>query len=463
MFSPAYKRYVLAALTTLFTVNLFDQGMVALLLQPIKEDLQLSDTQLGFLTGIAFALIYATVGIPLGRWADRGNRVTIISLTLGLWALTNMAFVLVTSFVQLLLLRIVAAVGDAGCKPLTYSLLGDYFPERAERTRAMYVWYLANPLAALISWMAAGWLNERYGWRLTFLAAGLLGWPLALLARWTLIEPRSRLDAAATSERLASVPPLRAVFALLWRQASCRHLALALILTSLVGYGVGTWQSAFMIRQHGIGTAELGVWMGLIGGGVGALSILLGRYVVGRWFAERDRAQMLLAAAALFSGAPIFLAFLISPTKQLSLIALMLQAVVFGAFMISPYVMLQRLVPDEMRATMLMVVLFLMNLIGMGIGPLIVGSLSDVLTAAGSDNGLRSAMMVMTMGYVCASYHFVRVAGSIDADLRQATQGRNRGVGQGAPSSERADAVGCEDPATRRHQPERNLVSAGRP
>src|SRR5688572_10902218 len=133
-FSVAYKRYALSVMTVVYLFNLVDRGLMMLLLQPIKEDLNLSDTQLGLLTGIAFGLFYATMGVPLARWADRGNRATIASLAIGLWGLTVMACLLVTNYVQIVIARIAAAVGESGCKPPTYSLVGDYFPQPAERT-----------------------------------------------------------------------------------------------------------------------------------------------------------------------------------------------------------------------------------------------------------------------------------------------------------------------------------------
>src|SRR5688572_23768263 len=168
VFDAHYKRYALVMLTAVYMLNLVDRGLMMLLLQPIKDDLQLSDTQLGFLTGIAFGLFYAILGLPIARWADRGNRVTITSLAIGLWSLTVMACVLVGNFVQLVAARIAAAVGEAGCMPPTYSLLGDYFPGAAERTQAMSVYWMAAPLSALFTFIVGGWLNELYGWRITF-------------------------------------------------------------------------------------------------------------------------------------------------------------------------------------------------------------------------------------------------------------------------------------------------------
>jgi MFS family permease len=424
MLTPTYKRYALFLFTTVCTVNMFDRGLMGLLLEPIKRDLGLSDTQLGLLTGMAYALFYATAGVPIGIWADRGNRVTITSLTLGLWSLVNMAFAAVTNYAQLLVLRVFAAIGDVGCTPPIYSLLGDYFPGRAERTRAMYVWYLAGPLSALISVTAAGWLNERYGWRQAFFLTGLIGLPLAILSKLTILEPRANRPVHPVHDR--ALPPMaavNAVLALLWRRRSCRHLVLALIVMTIIGHGLGSWQAAFMIRHHEIGTSELGVWIGVIGGLGGLISILLGAWIMGRWFAENDSGQMWLAAAALASGAPIYIAFLLLPTKDQALTMLLLQALVFGAFLISPTVMLQRLVPESMRATVLVVVGLLTNLIGYGTGPLVVGSLSDLLAGRfGPVDGLRYAMLLGAVGYLWSSYHFIRVTRTLDRDLLKAAQ-----------------------------------------
>ena len=173
MFTERYKRYVLSTLTLVYTLNYVDRGLIVLLLQPIKDDLHLSDTQLGFLTGIAFALFYATLGLPIARWADRGNRVTITSIAIGLWGLTVMSCVFVTNFAQLVLARIAAAVGESGCMPPTYSLVGDYYPAPAGRARAMSIYWLGNPFAALTSFIVGGWLNELYGWRITFFLLGI--------------------------------------------------------------------------------------------------------------------------------------------------------------------------------------------------------------------------------------------------------------------------------------------------
>lgn len=415
MLSPAYRRYALAAMTMVYMLNLVDRGLMMLLLQPIKEDLQLSDTQLGLLTGIAFGLFYATLGIPIARWADRGDRVTITSVAIGLWGLTVMASLLVTNFIQLAFARIAAAVGESGCKPPTYSLVGDYFPQPAERTRAMAVYWLGSPLASLISFIVGGWLNELYGWRLTFFLMGIPGLMLALLVKLTIIEPRKHVRSSGLSER--SMPSMLAVLATLWRQRSSRHLSLALTLLYTLVFGLAPWYAAFMMRSHNMGTAELGIWLGLVFGISGIVGILSGGYVASRWFANNERGQMRMCAVTVASLVPCFVAFLTVPQKYQALIALMPLVVVFNFFLAPTYALMQRLVVDEMRATTLAVVMLFANLIGMGIGPQVVGILSDLLMPVVGKDSLRYAMLIMSFVALWAGYHFWQVGRTVNEDL----------------------------------------------
>src|SRR5687767_13558141 len=176
-----YKNYLLGLLTLILLFNCVDRLALGLLLQEIKIDLNLSDTQLGFLSGIAFALFYSIMGIPIARWADRGNRTVIISLTTAVWSLMVALCGAAGSFMQLMLIRIGVAIGEAGCVPPAHSLIADYF-SRAERPRAVAIYMLGGPLSVIIGNFLAGWLNEFYGWRMTFAILGLPGLVLAALA-----------------------------------------------------------------------------------------------------------------------------------------------------------------------------------------------------------------------------------------------------------------------------------------
>lgn len=414
-FSTAYKRYGLAVMTAIHGLLFVDRGVMKLLLQPIKEDLRLSDTQLGLVTGIAFGFFYATLGLPISRWADRGNRVTIASIAIGLWGATVMMAVFVTNYVQLLLARMMAAVGESGCAPPTYSLLGDYFTGTAERTRAMSIYLTASGLATLISFAAAGWLNELYGWRITFFLMGIPGLIMAVVVKLTLVEPRELVTNAR--EKRPPAPSFVSVIATLWSMRSYRSLTIALVLLYTMSLGLAPWYAAFMIRSHGMGTAELGIWFGLIFSICSTAGFLLGGYLAARWFAEDEAGQMRMSAVAITLLVPCYVAFFTLPNKYHALVALVPLLVAVSTCFAPIYALLQRLVADDMRATALAVVMLLANLIGMGIGPQIVGILSDAFRPRFGTDSLRYAMLIMSFVALWAAYYFWKVGGTIATDL----------------------------------------------
>ena len=344
---------------------------------------------------------------------------TVASLAIGLWGATVMACVLVTNFSQLVLARVAAAVGEAGCKPPTYSLVGDYFPQPAARTRAMSIYWLGSPLAALVSFILGGWLHDLYGWRMTFFLMGLPALILAVVVKLTVVEPRRGATGTLPEQRLA--PPLRAVLAVLWQRRSCRHLSIALILLFTMGSGLAPWYAAFMMRTHGMDTQELGIWLGLIFGFSGLVGVLLGGYVTNRWFASNERGQMRLSAATVCMIVPCYVAFLTLQQKHLALLALIPLMLVFSFFVAPTYSLMQRLVADGMRATTLAVVMLLANLIGMGVGPQIVGALSDALMPTFGIDSLRYALFIMSFVSLWAAYHFWIVGRVVIEDLTRAS------------------------------------------
>lgn len=417
MQSRAYSYYVLGMLTLVYALHSVDRGLMILLLQPIKEDLRLTDTELGLLTGIVFGLFYATLGIPVARWADRGNRVTITSMAIGLWGVTVMACSQVTSFIQLASARAAAAIGEAGCMPPTYSLLGDYFPRARDRTRTMTLYWLGGPLSALVTLMLGGWLNDRYGWRMTFILMGIPGLLVALLVKLTIREPRTR-DPAVLARRTAPAPRMAAVLGMLWQQRTSRHLCLAIVLLFTMGSGMGPWYAAFMMRSHAMTTAELGVWLGLINGLGGASGMLLGGYAASKWFAQDEQGQLRLIAVMIALMLPFLFLFVTLPDKHHALLALIPMMVLWCAFAGPAFALLQRLTAEEIRATTLAVVMLLANLIGMGGGPQIVGILSDSWAPIFGSDSLRYAMLTMSLPALWSAWHFWRAGETVEQDLR---------------------------------------------
>jgi MFS family permease len=397
-------RYALALLTLVYTFSFVDQSLMMLLAQPIAVDLSLSDTQVGFVTGTAFGLLYALLTLPIARWADMGNRVTLAAAAIATWGLTVMSCLAVRTFPQLILARVAAAAGGAGCMPPTYALVGDYFPKAEERTRAIATYLLASSLAVLVSCLVGGWLNDRVGWRMTFFIAGAPGLLVALLVKTTLRDPRQ-------PTLTVRQPHLPLVLKTLWRRPTSRHLTLGIFLIwSMLG-GLGPWYAFFLIREHHMVTAELGVWMGLIFGLGGIAGTLLGGYVATRAFAKDEGAQLKLTALATACVAPCHAVFLLVPSRLESLLALIPLIITLNFFLGPSFALLQRLVPDDLRATSMAVVTLFANIAGMGVAPQLVGILSDQF------HSLRDAMLVVSLLSLGSAYYLWKAGRTVAHDL----------------------------------------------
>jgi len=425
-----YKNYLLSLLLIILAFNFMDRLALGLVLQNIKVDLHLSDTQLGILGGIAFALFYSLLGIPIARWADRGNRATIISLTTFLWCAAVALCGVAGSFLQLLLIRIGVAVGEAGCIPPAHSLIADYF-SRAERPRAVALYMQGSSLSVVIGYFLAGWLNEAYGWRITFMVLGLPGLALAALAWLTIKEPRVAGGAAKHADKSAAAleygvsparpeaiyPDVKEVCRTLWRNATFRHLVLCFAVMYFFAYGTLQWQPAFFIRSFGMGTGELGTWFTLIFGVGGAA----GTYLGGEWAARRARNNELLQlrAMALVVVAFGFVSVLIYLTSNRYLaFSLLALSAVAGATVNGPlFATIQTLVPERMRAVAIAVLYLFANLIGMGLGPLVAGALSDSLRPWAGEESLRYALLILTPGYFWGGWHLWRASMTVSRDL----------------------------------------------
>jgi MFS transporter, Spinster family, sphingosine-1-phosphate transporter len=423
--------------------NLVDRLALGILLQDIKIDLSLSDTQLGLLTGIAFALFYSILGIPIARWADRGNRVTIISVTTALWSVAVALCGLAGNFVQLLMIRVGVAVGEAGCLPPAHSLIADYF-SRAERPRAVSRYMLGSSLSLIVGYFIAGWLNEWYGWRVTFVILGLPGIALAILAKATLREPRAHTDDRSprpgasdqlTSPRQAedvqpTQPRIKEVCRVLWRNHTFRHLLFCFAVWQFFGYGILQWQPAYFIRSHGLQTGQLGALFATFYGLGGLLGTFLGGELAARWAANNERLQLRAMAIANLSFGAISAAIYLAPTIHLAFTFLAIAAV-GGAVVHGPlFATVQTLVPPQMRAMSIAIMFLFANLIGMGLGPLAAGMLSDFFRAWAGEESLRYSLLALCPGYALVAWHLWHASSTVARDLKavQAADARVAGL-----------------------------------
>jgi MFS family permease len=416
----SYRHYLLGLLLLILAFNYVDRLALGLVLQEIKKDLRLSDTELGFLTGLAFAIFYSLMGLPIARWADRGNRARVIWITTLLWSAAVALCGLITNFTQLLLVRIGVAVGEAGCMPPAHSLIADHFT-RAERPRAVSIYLLGSSLSMIIGYFLAGWLNELYGWRITFMIISLPGLALAALAWRTLREPRNAgrdaTSGASSPPAVSEAPGMMEVCLALWRNATFRDLMLCFLAASFFGYGILQWQPAFFIRSFGFQTGELGTWLAVIYGATGLLGTWQGGEWASRKAANNERLQLKAMALAFSSFGIISACIYVSDNRYIAL-ALLALAAFGGALVNGPlFATIQTLVPERMRAMSVALLYLFANLVGMGLGPLVAGALSDAFRRWAGEESLRYALLVLSPGYLWGGWHLWRASATVTHDL----------------------------------------------
>jgi predicted MFS family arabinose efflux permease len=393
-----------------------DRSILSILLEPIKAEFQVSDTYLGFLSGIAFAAFYTVMGIPIARWADRGNRRSIIALALLVWSAMTAATGLARTFTHLAVARIGVGIGEAGCSPPAHSLLSDYFPPE-RRATALSIYALGIPIGGGLGFLLGGWLNEFFDWRTAFIVVGLPGVALAAIVRLTLREPpRGAYDTRARDERVDL--PVRDVLRFMGRLRSFRHMAFAAALHAFYGYGVNTFIAAFFVRSHGLSTGELGTWLALLGFTGGVAGTYLGGFLSDRLGAGDARWYAWVPALATLIYIPFAFLVYLWPDGRVAL-AFSFPAVLLGGMFLGPtFAMTQNLVRPEMRATASAILLFVINLIGLGLGPQGVGIASDLLEPWLGVESLRYALLGIVVAFAAWSVtHYALAARTLRADL----------------------------------------------
>jgi MFS family permease len=421
-FSPSYRNYALGVLFLGYVVNFVDRSILSILLEPIKLELALNDTQLGLLGGLAFAVFYTTLGIPIAALADRWSRVKILSIAMVIWSGMTALCGLAQSFTMLLLARIGVGVGEAGASPPSHSLISDYFPIETRAT-ALSIYALGIPFGSMVGNFVGGWGAEALGWRTTFVLVGLPGVLIALFIWFTLREPpRGMADAGkaapAAPKEDVPAPDVKDVLALLWARRSFRHIAFAAGLHAFVGYGVGTWNAPFLIRSHEMPISEVGSWLALISG-IGAIGTFFGGYLSDK-LAERyndRRWYMWVPGWSTIIMVPFqFVAYLYEGIWAV-IPALMAVSILGGMYLGPSFAMTQALVTLRMRAVASAILLFVLNIIGMGMGPYLVGIASDLLNPSFGIHSLRYALCLAVLVNVWAAVHYFLSTRSLREDL----------------------------------------------
>ena len=398
--SPRYRALVLAMLLVVYTFNFLDRQILGILAQPIKAELQLSDTQLGALGGIAFALLYSTLAIPLALVADRTSRSWVITISLAIWSAFTALCGLATGFWQFFLFRLGVGVGEAGGVAPSYAMIADYFPPQ-QRGRALSIYSLGIPVGLAAGALLGGLLASAVNWRWAFLAVGLAGVVLAPVFRLVVKEPpRGLFDPAAVRAERTSV---WAVFAILAGKPSFWLMSFAASFSSLCGYGLAFWIPSVLIRSFGLSLLSASQYVGsllLIGGTIGVFA--------GGWLADRlgaaDRGVYAkLPAIAWLVTVPLFAAGLTSGSATLAWFLFLIPNGLNILWLGPVTTAVQHLVPPPMRATASASFLLINNLIGLGLGSTIMGRVSDAMTAAYGADALRYATVYALGFYVVAA------------------------------------------------------------
>jgi len=416
--STRSRYYALVILTLVYAVNFIDRQLLAILQESIKADLGLSDGQLGLLAGFAFALFYVSAGIPIARWADYGNRRNIVAGAVGLWSLMTALSGLVQNYGQLLLARIGVGIGEAGGSPPSHSIISDIFPPE-KRASALGFYSTGVNIGILFGFLLGGWLNEFFGWRVAFMVVGLPGIVLALVVRLTVAEPVRGLSEQSTEAN--DDMSFTQVLALLWSRPTFRHMAFGAALNAFCGYGIASWSASFMIRSYGMSTGELGTWLALISGVCGAIGVFVGGIVADRLGARDLRWYMWVPAAAGVISVPfVALTYLVNHA-YLALAFAAVPGLLHNVYLGSTIATTHSLVGLRMRALSSAILFLILNLIGLGLGPLLIGMLSDQLAPTYENHALRMAMLYLLPGVMAwSTLHFFLAARTLPEDRAKA-------------------------------------------
>jgi predicted MFS family arabinose efflux permease len=401
------RAYTLFILVVFYTFNFIDRQIVGILAVPIKAELALTDTQLGLMGGLAFALFYTGLGIPVAMLADRFSRTWIMTGALTIWSAMTAASGLATNFWQLFAARLGVGVGEAGGVAPAYSLISDYFPPK-QRARALSIYSFGIPIGSAIGIVFGGIIASLINWRYAFFIVGLAGIIIAPIFRMTIKEPpRGQYDRQRSDE---SPPGLRDILRTLSRKPSFWLLSLGASCSSMMGYGLFFWLPSFFVRSYKLTLLDASLFYGavlLLGGLAG---IWAGGWLGDRLGQLRRSRYATIPAIAFLATVPFYLLAILSPTLVLSFLVLLVPTAL-GLIWLGPVIAaVQHLVRPHMRATASAIFLFINNLIGIGLGTFAIGALSDTLTMRFGDDSLRYSILAGTGFYILAALLFFLAA-----------------------------------------------------
>ena len=418
-----YKKYVIGILLIVYTFNFIDRQIIAILSPAIKADLGINDTQLGLLKGFAFAMFYAVFSIPIARLADKENRVTIVSVSLAFWSSMTALCGAAGNFWHLLAARVGVGIGEAGCTPPAHSLVSDYF-YKEERATALGIYSLGIPLGSLFGILFGGWLAGTLGWRWAFVIVGLPGVLLAIIVKLTLkepvrgaAEPQNHLDGVGLDDEAAH-PSVMESFRITWKIKSFRILIYGSSLVSFAVFGLNLWVVDFLFRTHELTYAQLTVPLAFCVGIGGAIGTVAGGAICDLWARKNESNYFLFIGLAHAISVPIFIFSMWTSSVNMCFIALFFAFMLHSCIAGPCYALVQNLSPLKMRAFSAAFYMFIISAIGLGLGPVYIGGVSDILAATmGEAKGLQLALVSLALFWVLAAILFISGRRHLPQDL----------------------------------------------
>lgn len=431
------RHYLLCVMLGIYTVNYIDRSIISVLAQPIKVDLALSDAGIGLVTGAAFGLLYATMGLPFAWLAERTSRVRLISWALLVWSVMTAVCGLATGFWQLFLARLGVGVGEAACNPTAQSMIADVYPPE-RRATVLSIYSLGIPLGTLLGAFLAGWIAQSLGWRFAFILIGTPGVLIALLVRRTLREPvRGGSDVHHREDERA--PKIGTAMRTIWASRAIRQLVFAFTVAGTAFYALNAFIVAYVLRQFDLPLLQVSVVFGLVFGVSNFAGLMLGG-LSSDWLGKRDkRFYGWVPAVAHLITAPLLVTALLQRDALAMTAYFIVPATLCLAYAGPGYAMVHNLVPPRIRATAVAFVLLVSTLVGTTVGPALTGFISDMVAqqAAGlgpeweckvaelvslecrpsAASGLRVALICASMLYIWSAVHFFLAGRNYRAEL----------------------------------------------
>ena len=417
--TAAPTRLLLWTLLIVYVLNFLDRQIVTILAEDISRDLNLSDTQIGLMTGLAFAVFYTFLGIPIARYADRprSNRVKLITWSLGLWSLMTAACGFAQNFVQLLLARVGVGIGEAGCTPAAHSIItGAVAPEK--RSSAIAFYGLGIPIGGLLGMVIGGVLNDIIGWRNAFLAAAVPGLLFALILPFLLKDPARDIAASTIQTATKQEQPFLLAIREILTSRSFIMVLLGASFTAFLSYGKGVWVVILFQRDFGLSATETGLSLGIVAGLAGMIGTWGGGYLADRFGAHDKRHLLTAPAIGMTLAAPILFAAYFVDDWRLALLLLIVPTILNSFYYGPSYALAQQLVKPEQRALATSLVVFGQNLIGLGLGPLFFGMLSDALKPVAGVESVRWVLYGAAWLGLIPAYFFWRASLRLADDLK---------------------------------------------